>query len=69
MKKLFGLRELKFFVGLIMVVGGLVGMVYSASIPADFDNLFPFILGITFSSLAMVLGFIITERQWMGVRQ
>lgn len=69
MKNLFGLRELKFFIGLLMVVGGLVGMVYSASIPADFDNLFPFILGITFSILAMALGFIITERQWMGVRQ
>lgn len=61
MKHLFGLRELKFLVGLLMAIGGLVALIYSASIPADFDNLILFIGAVIFSVSVFILGFMITE--------
>lgn len=66
MKKLFGLRELKFLIGLLMAIGGLVALIYSASIPADFDNLLLFIGAVIFSSCTMILGLSIAEKQLFG---
>jgi uncharacterized membrane protein len=69
MKNLFGLRELKFLVGLLMIVSGIVGMVYSASIEVYWNHFWEFTVSLAFSVSVLILGLSIAEKQWMGVKQ